>query len=91
MHNKHVAGFTVATSSLPVKLYPWDCSEFTVSPSHGDACRCVKPNQEEEKKEEPFSGTSQGTEKHPSVVVGGRIRWLWGSGYFLFVFFKSMT
>jgi len=50
MHNKQVAGFTVATSSLPVKLYPWDCSKFTVSPSHGDACRCVKPNQQEEKK-----------------------------------------
>lgn len=50
MHNKQIAGFTVATSSLPVKLYPWDCSKFTVSPSHGDACRCVKPNKQEEKK-----------------------------------------
>lgn len=72
MHNKHVDGFTVATFSLPVKLYPWDCSEFTVSPSHDDACRCVKPNQQEEKKEEPFSGTSQReTEKHCSAGGGG--------------------
>lgn len=51
VHNKQVAGFTVATFSLPVKLYPWDYSEFMVSPSHSDACRCVKPYQQEEKKE----------------------------------------
>lgn len=51
VHNKQVAGFTVATFSLPVKLYPWDNSEFMVSPSHSDACRCVKPYQQEEKKE----------------------------------------
>lgn len=72
MHNKQVAGFTRATFSLPVKLDPWDCSEFPVSPSHGDVRRCVKPNQQEGKKEEPFFGTSLGeTEKHPSGGKSG--------------------
>lgn len=87
MHNKQVADFTRATFSLPVKLYPWDCSEFPVSPSHGDARRCVKPNQQEEKKEEPLFGTSLGeTEKTP---FWGETRWLWDSGNFLFVFLRA--
>jgi hypothetical protein len=52
-------------SFLPVKLYPWDSSKLTFSPGHGDACRCVKPNQQEERKNHSLGASLGETEKQP--------------------------